>query len=354
MRRPLITAPIVLAFMLALARSAGADPLNAQDEANARFQTGLKYYDAHDFESARLAFTQAYAVLQRPGILVNLGLSELYSNHPLEALAHLEQYVNDLSATAEKKERAKKAIDEAFKKTGHLAVKTAPEARVEVDGRTQAPSPSGVIHVMPGAHAVEARLGGKTKTANVDARAGETTSVELVFDKESAVGAVVAPAPGSAASSPRSPDPDPRFTEPPHEPAQSSSFWGLRSISGLALVGLGAVGFGVGLASKGEESSQRDKADRLAAGLSAPNACVGSSSADCRDLADAVSARDSAGSRASTFFVLGGVSAGVGAALIVSALVWPHRRDARAARVFPRVLPVTSPSHAGVLFTSAF
>ncbi len=353
MRHLLLSAPLALALMLAIAPPAGADPLTAQDEANARFQTGLKYYDARDFESARLAFTQAYAVLQRPGILLNLGLSELYSNRPIEALAHLATYAKDTSSPAEKRERAKKAIDEALKKTGHLAVKTAPEARVEVDGTPASPSSSGVIHVMPGAHAVEARLGDKIKSATVDARAGETTNVDLAFDKESAGGvAPIAPAPVA----PRSSETDPRFTEPPHEPARSETFWGVRSISGLALVGLGAVGLGVGLVSKGQESSQREEADRLAAGLPAADACTGASSSrpECRDLADAVSSRDSAASRAGTFFVLGGVTAGVGAALVLSAVVWPHRRESAAAGAVPRLIPVTGPTHAGVLFTSTF
>jgi hypothetical protein len=342
MRRPFLTS-LVLASVLAVGSPAFADPLTAQDEATARFQTGLKYYDARDFESARLAFTQAYAVLQKPGILLNLALSELYTNRPIEALQHFEQYLGDSSAPADKRERAKKAMDEAFKKTGHLVVKTAPEAQLSVDGKALPANPA-IIHVMPGAHPIEARLGGKTKTATVDARAGETTNVDLAFDRESTP-AVAPIAPTST--------PDPRLTEPPREAARTESFWGLRSISGLALVGVGAVGLGIGFAAKGEQSTQADKVARLG-GAIPPGACASAPTAECSELADAISSRNDASARAGTYFVLGGVSALVGGALVVSALVWPHRRETSAARSTPRILPVTGPRQAGLLFTSEF
>ena len=45
--------------------------IGSEQEANTRFQAGLRYYDAREFEQARLAFTQAYSVLPKPGILIN-------------------------------------------------------------------------------------------------------------------------------------------------------------------------------------------------------------------------------------------------------------------------------------------
>ncbi len=350
MRRSSILS-LVLAAVVTAGSPASAGPLNAQEEAAARFQTGLKYYDARDFESARLAFTQAYAVLQKPGILLNLALSELYSTHPVEALTHFEQYLKDPSAPADKRDRAKKAMEEAFKKTGHLAVKTAPEAQISVDGKVSPSSPA-LLHVLPGAHSIEARLGGKTKTATADARAGETTSVDLAFDKES-VSALPAVAPAPATATTTVPPADPRFTEPPHEMVSTETFWGVRSIGGLVLLGAGAAGVVVGLVSKGQQSTQADKVDRLGAAIP-PGACTNAPSADCRDLAEATSARNDASARAGTFFVLGGAAAGVGGALVVSAILWPNRRDSATARIVPRILPLTGSRQAGLLFTSEF
>lgn len=349
MRRPLIIS-LVLAAVVAAGSPAFADPLTVQEEAAARFQTGLKYYDARDFESARLAFTQAYAVLQKPGILLNLALSELYSNRPVEALPHFEQYLKDPSAPADKRERAKKAMDEAFKKTGHLTVKTAPEAQISVDGKVS-PSGPAVIHVMPGVHSLEARLGGKTKTATAEARAGETTSVDLAFDKESVAVPPAVVAPASTAVPP--PVPDPHFTEPPHDAVRTETFWGVRSIGGLVLLGAGAAGLVIGVVSKGQQSTHADKVNRLG-GAIAPGACTSAPTADCRDLADAITARNDASARAGTFFALGGVTAAVGGALVVSAIIWPHRRDTSTARLVPRIVPLAGPRQAGLLFTSEF
>jgi hypothetical protein len=336
-------------FIAALAAQAPAfaQGLSANDEANARFQTGLKYYDARDFESARLAFTQAYAVLQKPSILLNLALSELYSNHPVEAIAHLEQYMNDPSTPADKREKAKKPLDEAMKKTGHLEIRTAPQAQVRLDGKPIAVTAS-PVHVMPGAHALEAKLGAKTKTANVEAKAGETTAVDLAFEQEPAPGPATPPPSSTAASPAPPPGTDPGPTEPPPTSPTRESFWGLRSIGGLALAGVGAVALGAGVVFKGSEASDRDRANELAAGLP-PSGCTGSTTAQCRDLADAVQSRDDAAQNASTMFVVGGVTLGVGAVLVASALVWPHRRETTA-----RIVPLAGPKQAGLLFSTNF
>lgn len=348
---------VALSSLAVVAREAPAeaDPLTAQEEANARFQTGLKYYDARDFESARLAFKQAYAVLDKPGILLNLALSELYSDHPLDALTHFEKYLAEGNPTPDKRERAKKGMDEAFKKTGHLAVTTSRAAELKVDDKPVT-WPVPLVHVTPGAHVVTARLGDKTRTANADAKAGETANVDLTLDDPSAgaaaggVGAAGAGGVGAAgAASPGTSSSSSGVTEPPREAPATGSFWGWRSVTGLVLMGVGAVGLGVGIASAAEESSESDRAKDLAAGLPG-NACVGSSSPACADLASAVDARDSAGSRAGVLLPVGGAALGVGALLTLSAAIWPHRRDSSAARI----IPITGPRQAGLLFTTNF
>lgn len=349
MRRLPIASFFLVAALAASAPASAQQGLSASDEANARFQTGLKYYDARDFESARLAFTQAYAVLQKPSILLNLALSELYSNHPVEAIGHFEQYIKDPSTTADKRDKAKKHLDEATKKTGHLQIRTAADAEVKLDGRPLAP-PFSMVHVMPGAHALEAKLGAKTKTANVDAKPGDTISVDLGFESEPGPGpGPVTPPPstGNPTAPPSSNDVHPPTEPPPTSPTRES-FWGVRSIGGLALAGVGAVALGAGLVFKGNEASERDRANELAAGLP-PSGCTGSSSQQCLDLADAVQSRDDAASRASTMFVVGGVALGVGAVLVASAVVWPHRRESTA-----RIVPLAGPKQAGLFFSTNF
>ena len=62
-------------------------PARAQGEAEqktaeTRFQEGLQRARKGDFDGARLAFAQAYAVLQKPDVLFNLALSELKHRQP--------------------------------------------------------------------------------------------------------------------------------------------------------------------------------------------------------------------------------------------------------------------------------
>lgn len=335
MRRPSLVALFValsLAASVSTAPRAHADPLTARDEATARFQTGLKYYDARDFESARLAFTQAYAVLQKPAILLNLAFSELYAGRPLEAHAHFEQYLSDPSPAADQHDRAKKGLDEAFKKTGHLALETASDAEVRIDDKVVT-WPVMLVHVTAGSHAVAARRGDKSKTATVDARAGEKTSVVLPLDGAAGAG-------GSM----------PGHVEPPIEAGSSGHFWGWRSITGLALVGAGAVGLVLGVVASSDESSESDRVKTLGAGLPAPDACTKNPSATCAELAEAVDARDDAASRSRTFLVMGGITAAIGGALVVSAIVWPPGKSGAAGRI----VPMTGPQTGGLLFTSRF
>ena len=157
----------LLAALLVTAPALSQTP---EQEANARFQAGLRYYDAREFEPARLAFTQAYSVLPKPGILINLALSELYAGHELDALSHLEQYLADPSAPAEKRDRAQRALDEAMKKTSHLSIKSSASAEVKVDNKLVSLT---TVHVMPGTHALEARAGEKVRSQSVDVKAGE-------------------------------------------------------------------------------------------------------------------------------------------------------------------------------------
>jgi tetratricopeptide (TPR) repeat protein len=312
-----LTAAAVVAFLASASASmpASAQGLSARDEANARFQTGLKYYDARDFESARLAFAQAHAVLQKPGILLNLALSELYGGRPVEAIAHFEQYMRDPSTEPDKRDRAQKHLDEALAKTAHLEVRTAASARTVIDGIAVEPLPP-VFHVMPGRHVVEARHGAKTKRVEVDLRAGEKAPIDLAFEVDEKALSEPAPegkAPPATTSKQTAPDVD-----------GASSFWGWRSIGGLALVGASAALVGVGIAFRADAAEERGRADDLGRGLP-PDACSGVTTSSCVELARAREDEAAAAARSDAALWAGGGALVVGALGVVSALVWPHR-----------------------------
>ena len=78
-----------------------ASPVARADEdptttaaARERFKEGVAYFDKKDFEKARAAFLQAYALKKHPAVLLNLAQSEVRSGHERDEmrivhLAHL-------------------------------------------------------------------------------------------------------------------------------------------------------------------------------------------------------------------------------------------------------------------------
>src|SRR5437870_1675886 len=73
------------------------DPVTLQ--ARARFKEGVDFFDKGQYENARLAFLQAYALKKHPAVLLNLAQSSAKAAHPLEAAKYFQQYLRE-STTA--------------------------------------------------------------------------------------------------------------------------------------------------------------------------------------------------------------------------------------------------------------
>jgi hypothetical protein len=337
--------------------SAQGTGLSAQDEANARFQTGLKYYDNHDFESARLAFKQAYAVLQKPSILLNLALSELYSNHPLDAIVHFEEYIKDPSTPADKRDKSKKHLEEAMKKTAHLQIRTAADAQVTIDGRPVSQPYTTAVHVMPGAHSVEARLGSKTRSANVDPKPGDTVPIDLTFEGEPS--APVDPPPSAATTTnasanananPNAPTNNAPGSEPPPvspSPSSSSARWIVPVALGVGALGGAAVGF---IFAQQNQSSLDDAEALRRAGPS--NICADRSSSQCQAYESKL---DDASSQA-TISTVGYVASGVLLAGAIATFVfWPRNATSKkSSSMRPLIAPILTPSSPGAFASVTF
>jgi hypothetical protein len=334
--------------------------LTAQSEAQARFQTGLTYYDARDFESARLAFTQAYAVLQKPGILLNLALSELYTNRPVDAINHLERYLAEKDLPVDKRDRAKKAFDDAYKKTGHVALAVLPGTEVKVDGVALASPLPAVLHVAPGTRVLDAVRGKATRAATVQAQAGEKKSVDLRIDDEAA--GPMPKAPEVAASAVPAAEPPatsgggaPREAgagalDPAPPAGETRSFFGWRAYTGFALVGVGAVGIIVGAVESSDADSSKEKLVALSPSLpSGRSSCLGSSSPLCAQADQLRSERADASALGKTLLWVGGISGGAGFCLLVSAAIWRHPKFlGQSARLGP------GPGLAGLSFSTTY
>jgi hypothetical protein len=195
-----LTALLVVLAPLFTPRVARAQDDAAIQMARERFQEGVKFYDAKQYDKARAAFLQAYALKKHPAVLLNLAQSELRSGHEADAAKHFAQYIREnKDASAAERQEAEKGLSESKKSVGEITVSVGAEnADLYVDGNLEGRSPlAGPLYLKPGSHNLEARKDGKTATATVTALAGQSGSVELSFGGP---GSGVAPVPGPGPS----------------------------------------------------------------------------------------------------------------------------------------------------------
>src|ERR1700757_3815616 len=82
------------------AQTAADDPTTTM--ARARFKEGVEFYDKGEYEQARAAFLQAYALKKHPAVLLNLAWSSLKSGHVLEGKKYFEQFLNEAKDATDK------------------------------------------------------------------------------------------------------------------------------------------------------------------------------------------------------------------------------------------------------------
>src|SRR5579883_3077497 len=118
-----------LALLIALAPGAYAAPVFAQAGAEdpttamarARFKEGVEFYDKGEYEQARAAFLQAYALKKHPAVLLNLAWSSLKSGHTLEAEKYFKQFLSDAKDITDKQRAdANDGLSQARAKLGHI------------------------------------------------------------------------------------------------------------------------------------------------------------------------------------------------------------------------------------------
>jgi hypothetical protein len=133
-------------------------------QAQARWSEGKAFFDAGNFEAARVAFKQAYTVFPHPVFLQNLGEAELRSGRNVEAARHFEAFLRTSSSSSgAQRELARKSLRKAAEKLGSVLVSTnAEDAEIRVDDEVVGRSPLGGLewYVEPGKHVVVARKEG--------------------------------------------------------------------------------------------------------------------------------------------------------------------------------------------------
>jgi hypothetical protein len=163
------------------------------DQATAKtlLREGAELFMHEDYEGARGAFARAYELEPRPATLFNLALSELNAGHPVEAVAHLREYVTHTDEPAAKLASVRtKWLPRAEARTARLNVFAPAGAQLFVDGVAQEPAtaapdapnaPAASIAIAVGEHDVSARQGTVSETQHMTAAGGAL--VELHFQR---------------------------------------------------------------------------------------------------------------------------------------------------------------------------
>lgn len=354
----------------------------ATEIARQRYKEGVTAFDAGRYEEARVAFLQAYALKRHPAVLLNLGLSELRSNHTVDAGNHLTQFLREAKeATPEQRQTAQGAIEEAKRKAAHLVIVVdQPNADVSVDGTLIGKSPlADPVFVEPGLRTVVATLDGRNTTFAAQARRGAATNVSLAFGGAPAAPPPVAPFPPPGGD-PMQPPPHgvgPVAPPPPPPPdaGGKESFFEWYGRKPLAWVGTGVtvVGLGLGIAFSSLAGSASSSADEAADAIRDKRAELGVEQAPCGP-EDSTGGQDLVGFQAEcsalreslsdydadvAVATVGWVAFGVGLAGTVTYVLVDYVADEDSGRETgrrgpPLVTPVVGPGFQGVTMQGTF
>jgi hypothetical protein len=333
--------------------------------ARERFQEGVKFFDQKQYDKARAAFLQAYALKHHPAVLLNLAQSELRSGHEADSAQHFSAYLREhKDASEEQRAAARDGLENAKKKVGEVVVDVRiPDADVYVDNELKGRAPlPGPLYFPPGTYSFEARKDGKVASSAVRATAGQSTVATLSF---SAPGTPPpAPAAGpSPVDSHATPSPAMRDTGERGERPSFFAWPGTWVGGGLTLVAAG-VGVGTGLAAKQNYDNANEVADVI---KKAALRDMRQTSGICKtpptpDYAAACQAwqddKDKA-DRFKTFSIVGFVAAGVFAAGTVVLYLATTGGEASASasarpRISAQLVPVVSPTVRGLALTGNF
>ena len=278
----------LLVAILGLARPALADDDTTTSAARERFKEGVTYFDQKQFEKARAAFVQAYALKKHPAVLLNLAQSELRSSHERDAAQHFAQYLREATeASQPERDAAQAGLTSAKAAICELTVTTDADADVSVDGTPQGTAPlAGALYLEPGAHTLQARKGERVVSQNVTAKAGEARELKLKLAEPPPAAAATPATPVAAPATPGSEPASAPDEETKHRTGSGREpffHWLLTKPAGVisggatVLLGGGAVGFAiassVSYADADKISQQIDDRTRLD-GVSTRGICV--------------------------------------------------------------------------------
>jgi tetratricopeptide (TPR) repeat protein len=346
-----IAAVLLLAFAPVVAFAQPADDPTIK-AARARFQEGVAFYDKGEYENARAAFLQAYALRKHPAVLLNLAQSSLRAGHALEASKYFQQYLRESSnLSPAQRADAERGLTEARQKLGRIEVSAPTGVAVVVDNEMVGSAPlSEAVDVEPGNHKVKA--GAEEQTITV--MAGQKTAAKFGGGTSAPPPVVPVPTPpaptgntpatttppttdtttppGSGATTPPAGDTGEVKVEPKKNILSPPANMVPVYVGGvIAVVGAG-VAIGVGVIAK---SSAQNSADSVASEIrkngGTQGICSRTDSASVNKFGKACAALADDNSKVDTDATVGNIGLAVGIAGAAFALGWylfaPKRSD---------------------------
>ena len=273
-----LSTPLVLPPRVAFAQS--VDDATTK-MARQRFQEGVNYFDKGQYEMARAAFLQAYALRKHPAVLLNLAQSCVKSGHALEAARYFQQFLHEhTSATDAQRADANRGLNEARAKLGRIDVAGVP-AGTEIfldDERVGVTPLDHSLDVEPGTHTVRAH-GAIDQSVQVTAGMGQGATARFSSSAAAPAPAPAPPPPSQEEPSPAPPEPTP---PPPSEttdatapipPASESSTssgthrggWGIVVLGGVVTLAAAGTAIGFGAAKNSAQDAANSAASQITA-----------------------------------------------------------------------------------------
>jgi hypothetical protein len=269
MKTSRIAAAVLVAFLSSTVPHIAAaqdDPVTMQ--ARARFKEGVDFYDKGQYENARLAFLQAYALKKHPAVLLNLAQSSAKAGHPLEAAKYFQQFLKEsTTASAQQRTDAESGLAEVRQKLGRIEIVANAGTEITLDEKEKlgtAPF-ADPIDVDPGSHSLRS----PNETVRVTANAGQKVQARFGGGVQP-----VAPVPAPTPAPSTGPAPPPvdqnAGNTPPSGSDSGSRHTTLLSppanmtpvIIGLTAAGVGLAGAIIFAAFKADSQSKADSVAR--------------------------------------------------------------------------------------------
>jgi hypothetical protein len=327
--------------------SIAADVVARPDRKNASALVvqGVALYKDHKYGAARDAFAQAYVLDPQPGTLLNLALSELKADEPVQAAHDFREYLRHTDEPQPKLDSVKTTyLPLAESQIARLDIYAPEGAAIAVDGQPQAATLLGddgepladgrslSMAVRSGEHEIRVSQGALVEVKRVAARGGEVMGVHF----QRVADALLAEPP------PRSEGPTASASS---APAQPMAKWiAVGALGSGALVAAG-LGIGFSMAARNQASSSqalRSTVDPAGTG----SACFGIASGACASLGDDVQAAR----RNSTLSTASYAAAGaLGAASLATWMLWRPGSEPGPKSAF--LVPTVTPRGAGLLVT---